>query len=160
MKHKLYSTDSIQAAFGFAITQTSHVEATVNRAKYPDIQYQSLIPVDTSAHPFAKTVTYFSSDQFGKAEWLNGNSNDIPLAGTEMQKHETSVSMAGIGYGWGYEEAHQAQMLGVNLSAEDAKAARRASEEMIDRVALYGDSAKGYGGLTNHADVCSPHARG
>lgn len=142
-----------QAALGFVTSQTSHIEREVNATVYPDIQYPFLIPVDTSAHPFAKSVTYYSSDKFGRADWINGNANDIPRAGTELAKHETSVHMAGIGYGYGYEEINQAQTLGINLQADDAMAARRAYEEMVERVALSGDTQKGFSGLINNASV-------
>lgn len=142
-----------QAALGFVTSQTSHIEREVNATVYPDIQYPFLIPVDTSAHPFAKSVTYYSSDKFGKAEWINGNAGDIPMAGSELAKSETAVHTAGIGYGYGYEEINQAQMLGVNLSNDGAMAARRAYEEMVDRVALTGDTRKGFSGLINNASV-------
>ena len=148
----------MQAALGFAESQTSHVEQEVNATVYPEIQYPALIPVDTSAHPFAKTVTYYSSDKFGQANWVNGNAGDIPMAGTELAQHETSVHMAGIGYGWGYEEINQAQMLNRNLQADDAIAARQAYEEMVDRVALKGDTGKGFKGLINHNEVTAASA--
>lgn len=142
-----------QAALGFVLSQTSHIETQVNETIYPDIQYPALIPVDTSAHPFAKSVTYFSSDKFGAADWINGNSDDIPLVGGERAKHETQVHMAAIGYSYGYEEINHAQMMGINLQAEDALAARRAYEEMVDRVALDGDTRKGFQGLKNNSGV-------
>ena len=44
-------------------------------------------------------------------------------------------------------------MLGYNLNGEDAMAARRAYEEMVDRVALYGDTDKGFNGLLNNPAV-------
>lgn len=147
-----------QAALGFVLSQTSHIETQVNETVYPDIQYQDLIPVDTSAHPFAQTVTYYSSDKFGEAKWINGNAGDIPLAGTELAKHETSVYTAGIGYGFGWEEIEQASMLGRNLRADDAMAARRAYEEMVDRVALLGDTEKNFEGLINNSAVTADSA--
>jgi hypothetical protein len=149
-KHAIFDA---QAAYGFVVSQTSYIEREVNQTVYPDIQYPALIPVDTSAHPFAKSVTYYSSDHWGAAGWINGNSDDIPLAGTERAKHETTVHMAGIGYSYGYEEINHAQMLGISLQADDAMAARRAYEEMVDRVALQGDAGKNFEGLTNHSDV-------
>lgn len=154
----MFTKDAMQAALGFAISQQSHIEAGVNATIYPDIQYPQLIPVDTSAHLFAKSITYFSSDKHGKADWINGNGDDIPMAGTELAKHETDVHMAGIGYGWGYEEINQAQMMGVNLLDNDAAAARRAYEEMVDRVAMTGDSAKGFQGLISHSGVTAASA--
>lgn len=150
MSHNFYDA---QAALGFVVSQTTHVEQQVNEIVYPDIQYPQLIPVDTSAHPFAQTVTYYSSDKFGAAKWINGNADDVPLAGTELTQHKTSVYTAAIGYGYGWEEVNHAMMLGHNLQADDAAAARRAYEEMVDRVALRGDAQKGFEGLINNSAV-------
>ena len=146
-------TFDAQAAFGFVTAQATHIEAEVNATVYPDIQYQDLIPVDTSAHPFAQTVTYYSSDIYGKAKWINGNSDDIPLAGTERAQHKTSVYTAGIGYGFGWEEVGVAMMMGVNLQNDDAMAARRAYEEHVDAVALSGSAEKGFSGFINYPGV-------
>lgn len=142
-----------QAALGFVTSQATHIEAAVNAAIYPDIQYQFLVPVDSSAHPFTQTVTYYSSDMFGKAGWINGNSDDIPMAGTERAQHKTSVYTAGIGYGFGWEEINVAMMMGVNLQSDDAAAARRAYEEMVDRVVMAGDAEKNFSGFLNYPGV-------
>lgn len=149
-----------QAALGFVLAQTSYIERQVNEIVYPDIQYPSLVPVDTSAPEWIKSVTYFSQDKFGAAQWLNGNSDDIPRAGTQRTKFETEVHMAGIGYGYGLEEINQASMLGYNLAAEDAMAARRAYEEFVERIALTGDTAKGMTGLINSTTVTAAASAG
>lgn len=146
-------TFDAQAALGFVTAQATHIEAAVNMMVYPDIQYPGLIPVDTSAHPFTQTVTYYSGDIFGAAKWINGNSDDIPLAGTERSKHQTAVHTAGIGYGFGWEEVGVAMMMGVNLQNDDAMAARRAYEEFVDGALLVGDTEKGYLGLMNYTGV-------
>ncbi len=151
-------TFDAQAALGFIISQTAHVEATVYQMRYADIQYPQLIPVDTTAHPFAKTVTYFSSDKVGAADWINANADDIPMADVEMTQFESAVFTAGIGYGYGWEEINQAQMLGINLAADKANSARRAAEEMVDRIALEGDDKKGFEGLFDHSAVTATGA--
>lgn len=142
-----------QAALGFLINQTSYIEQQVNEIVYPDIQYPELIPVDTSAGEFVKSVTYYSADKYGEANWINGNADDIPLAGTEMTQFQTPVYTAAIGYSFGWEEVNQAMLLGRNLQADDAAAARRAYEEMVDRVAILGDTRKGFQGLINNSSV-------
>jgi hypothetical protein len=146
-------TFDAQAAMGFVVSQTAHIEAAVYRRKYADIQYPSLVPVDTSAPPWIKTVTYYSMDRVGEAKWINPNADDFPMADFTMDKFETSVFAAGIGYGWGIEEIAQAQMLSVGLTSEKANAARRVSEEMVDRIVLEGDTVKGFEGLFNHSAV-------
>ena len=142
-----------QAALGFVASQTTYIERQVNQIVYGDIQYAELIPVDNSAPEWIKSVTYYSGDKFGKADWINGNSDDIPRAGSERSKLETSVFTAGIGYGYGLEEISQGQMLGIQLQADDAAAARRAYEEMVDNVALRGDARKGFQGLISNSAV-------
>lgn len=142
-----------QAALGFVTAQTTHVEREVNEARYPDIQYAALIPVDTSAHPFAQSVTYYSSDAAGKAGWINGNADDVPNVDTDRTAHNTSIQTAAIGYGYGWEEVGQAMMLGIPLTADKARSARRISEEFVDNLALRGDAAKGFKGLINSSDI-------
>lgn len=145
--------DAMQANLGFVISQTAHIETEVYKIKYPDLDYASLVPVDSSANPFAKSVTYFSMDQAGEAGWINGNGKDVPIVGTSMEKHETAVYSAGVGYSFGFEEVNQARMLGVSLESEMASAARRAYEQMVYSIAFTGDTTKGFTGLFNAAGV-------
>lgn len=150
---KSIQTIDAQAAVGFVLSQTSHIETAVNEVKRPEIQYPRLVPVDTSAGAFSKSVTYFSSDKFGEASWINGNADDVPLAGTEKSKFEVQIFTAAIGYGYGFEDIGLAQQLGQNLPNDDAMAARRAYEEFVDELALFGDATKGFEGLLNGAAV-------
>lgn len=133
--------------------QRRHIETEVNRAPLVEIQYPRLIPVDTSANPWVDTVEFSSVSGHGKAEWINGNADDIPRAGAKRELYRSSVYMAGIGYGYGYEEVEKARLYGTNLSTEDAFYARRAAEEMVERVALRGDATKNMEGLFDHSAV-------
>lgn len=142
-----------QSAMGFLTSQRAHIETAVNMEPLPDIQYKNLIPVDTTAGPFAKTVDYYSGQMHGQADWVNGNAGDINIAGVTQAKHTTSVYMAGIGYSYGYEELTVARSMGVNLPNGDAMAARRISEEFVDNVSMNGDASKGLQGLVSHTSV-------
>lgn len=145
----MHMNDAQQVAMSFLIRQASLIEPTVYAMRYQEIQYASLIPVDTSAPEWIQSVTYFSMDGVGKAEWFNGNAHDVPKVELTREKFETSVSMAAIGYGYTLEELGTAQLLGMNLSADKASLARRIAEEKIDAVAFVGDAAKGLQGLVN-----------
>src|SRR4051812_27049233 len=119
-----------QQALGFLIQQSTHIEAEVYRIKYPDIQYSQLIPIDSSANEWAKSITYFSMDRVGEADWFHHNATDMRLADVNRAKFETGILMAGIGYRYTLEELGHAQMIpGTNLTSERAGAARRAYEE-------------------------------
>jgi hypothetical protein len=151
---RMYSLDAQQAALTFLVQQTSYIEPEVYKQRYPDVQYPQLIPVDTSANEWAKSVTYFSMDQAGRASWFSHLAKDIPKADVSREKHETTIEMAAIGYGYSLEELGQAMMIpGLNLSADRATAARRAYEEFVDDVALRGSTEKNYQGLINNTSV-------
>jgi hypothetical protein len=141
--------DAQQVAMSFLIRQATLIEPTVYAIRYQDIQYPSLIPVDTSAPEWIQSVTYFSMDSVGQAQWFNGNAHDVPKVELTREKFETTVSMAAIGYGYNIEELGTAQLLGMNLSNDKASAARRIAEEKIDQVAFVGDISKGFSGLVN-----------
>jgi hypothetical protein len=147
-----FSRDAQQAAMGFVLSQTSRIETEVYEIQYPDIQYPSLIPVDTSGPEWIKSVTFFSMDKVGQAEFINGGSDSIPLADVSRAKHEEQVYMAGIGYGYSLEEINQAQFLSMNLTSDKASSARRAYEEFVDDLTLNGKSEIGFEGLFNHSN--------
>ncbi|RWE96460.1 major capsid family protein [Mesorhizobium sp.] len=141
--------DAQQVAMSFLIRQASLIEPTVYATRYQDIQYPTLVPVDTSAPEWIQSVTYFSMDAVGQAQWFNGNAHDIPKVEMTREKFETTVSMAAIGYGYNLEELGTAQLLGMNLSSDKAASARRVAEEKIENVAFIGDTGKGFTGLVN-----------
>lgn len=74
----MHMNDAQQVAMSFLIRQATLIEPTVYAMRYQEIQYASLIPVDTSAPEWIQSVTYFSMDGVGKAEWFNGNAHDVP----------------------------------------------------------------------------------
>jgi hypothetical protein len=141
-----------QAGLGFVVSQTAHIETQVYQVKFTQIQYPDLIPCDFSANPWAKTVAFYSSEQFGTAAWLS-DASDIPYGSDERAKFETSVWSAARGYRYSLEEVNQAAMLGQSLESDRAIGARRAYEEFVDALALTGDTKKGMKGLFNHASV-------
>ena len=148
----MWTNDMVQQALGFLIAQTSYIEPQVYRLKYPELFYAEIVPVDTAANEWAKSITFFSVGMVGQADWFNHLARDIPLADIERQKHEAGIEMAAIGYRYTLEELGQAQMLpNTNLTIERAASAKRASEEFIHNATLYGDTRKAFPGLVTHS---------
>lgn len=142
-----------QANLAFVVSQASHIESEVYKTKYPELNYAELIPVDYSASEFVPSVTYFSMDVAGSAKWTNGNAKDIPMVGASMNKTETPVATAAIGYGYGFEEIGYARQLGVSLSSDLAVAARRGYDQLVYDIAFDGDDDKGFEGLFAYTGV-------
>lgn len=142
-----------QSTLSFLRQQSTYIETRVYEHKYPSIQYPGLIPIDTSASEFASSVTYESADTYGQADFINGGSDDIPLVGTTLQQFETPIAEAAVGYDWTWVEIGRARLMGIDLPSNKAFAARRAYEEMIDRIALKGHAGKKFFGLFDHPSV-------
>lgn len=141
------------AALGFVLSQRTSLEAQVLAKPYPEIKYPRFIPIDTSAHPYAASVTFFTRDSVGKAKFINGSGDDIPFANTTTSKFEMAVMTAGIGAQWSLEQIGAAQMLGMNLATDEMDAARMAYERLVDDVAFTGDTGIGVEGLFNTTGI-------
>lgn len=148
----------MQAALGFVMSQRTSIETEVLKTPYPEITYAQQIPIDTSANPFAASVTHFAQDSVGAAKFVNGKGDDIPLVNLSRQKFEQGINMAGIGYSFSLEEIGVAQSLGQNLSGDGADAARMAYEQLVDTVAKVGDTDLGVEGFYNMTGITSAAA--
>jgi hypothetical protein len=152
MRLEIY--DNPQQALGFLLSQTAYIEQEAYRIQYPEIIYNQLIPIDSSAGEWSKSITYFSLDKVGQAQWLNSSATDLPYADINRQKFEQSIEMAGIGYTYTLEELGTAMMIpGLNLTAERAEAARFAYEMFMDNHAYRGSTVKNVTGLFNNPYV-------
>jgi hypothetical protein len=142
-----------QRSLSFLTQQLTYIEPQVYRIQYPDLPWAELVPVDTSAPEWIKSVTYFSTDAVGQAQWFAGQAHDVPLAEVLRDKGETQVRMAAIGYRYTTEELGTAQLMGMNLSTDKAAAARRAHFDFVNRVTFFGDTTVGQTGVVNSAAV-------
>jgi hypothetical protein len=151
--------DAAQQAFSFAVQTAQIIEPQVYEIQYPEVQYPNLLPVDTSGNEWAKSIGFYVTDKVGQAAWFNHLAADVPFADITRAKYEVGVEMAAAGYYWTMEEIGQQMMIpNLNLMTARASAARRASEEMIDRIAFFGDTVKNWTGVTNDANVTITNA--
>lgn len=146
------------AALGFVLSQRTSLESEVLKKPYPEFKYSRMIPIDTSANPYAASVTFFTRDSVGKAKFINASGDDIPYANTTMSKFEQSIMTAGIGAQWSLEEIGAAAQLGISLSTDELDAARMAYERLVDDVAFTGDTTIGVEGLFNTTGITSTAA--
>jgi hypothetical protein len=156
----MYSRDAQQIAYNFVVNQTTMIETQVVKIQYPDVQYPDLVPVDTMAgNEWVKSITYFSADMMGRAEWFHHTALDVPLAELTRDKFERGIEMAAIGYRWTIEEVATAiNTPGLNLTADKASACRRAYEEFVDNTALRGSVPKNMEGLMNSTQIVATTA--
>jgi hypothetical protein len=160
MNFNVYTRDAQQVAYNFVGNQTSVIEAQIVKIQYPDVQYPDLVPVDTATgNEWVKSITYYSQDMVGRADWFHHTALDVPLAELSREKFERGMEMAAIGYRYTLEEIANAMSTpGLNLTADKATACRRAYEEFVDNIALRGSIPKNMQGLMNSSAVVATTA--
>lgn len=149
---------SPEAAMSFLITQRTYIEPQVYEIKYPDVTYQDMMPVDTSAPDWVPIVAVATVDARGELEFLGPNSNDINRADVGYKFGTHPVQTAALGYGYSLEEINQARLMNMNLSADKAAAAMRIAEQGLNKLAYLGKSSAGYQGLFNHSSITATAA--
>lgn len=157
-QNTLKTADAMQSNVGFVESQTAHVETGVYAHRFPQIRYPGLIPIDYSAPEWIHTVDYYSMDVAGAAGWTADRARDLNLVATEYGKASSVVHMADIGYDYGLQEVETARLVGMNLTADKAMAARLIYERFIDNLVFTGDVEKGWNGLFNASSVTAANA--
>jgi len=160
MNYHMFQRDAQQLAYNFVVNQTTAIESQVIRIQYPEVQYPDLVPVDTATgNEWVKSITYYSADMVGRADWFHHTALDVPLAELSREKFERGMEMAAIGYRYTLEEVANAMNTpGLNLTADKAAACRRAYEEFVDNLALRGSVPKNMQGLINSSLVTATTA--
>jgi hypothetical protein len=155
---RMFNQDA-QSALSFMTQQAAYIEPEVYRIAYPEIQYPTLVPVDTTGNEWMKAITFFSLDMVGQANWFNHMADDVPFADVVRNQYQAQIEMAAVGYYYTLEEVAQAQSIpNFNMTTERAAAARRAYEEFMERITFFGDVSKGWTGLTNDTNVTAGNA--
>lgn len=145
--------DDPALAFSFARQQSHVLNAQIYEIEYPEMDYGSLVSVNTSMPEWASGMDTLIGDIVGQAEWQSGFAKDIPLADTVMDMVSVTFDMYAVGYQWNIEELGKAQYQGFPLTARRAEAARRASEMFVWNNVLSGSDAKGWTGLINSSYI-------
>lgn len=138
---------------GFVLSQVAHIERKVYKHRYPSIRYPQLVPVDTSAWPWAPTITHFSTNFTGKARPVAARGDDFPIVKRQHFKHDVSVEMDGIAFEYSMEEVEQARMLNIPLQSEYAMECRFLAERRIDEYVVDGFDDYGWDSLFKSSKV-------
>lgn len=133
--------------------QTARIKEVAMDTEFAHINYSRLVPVTTEGSPWDTAVAFVSYTGVGKAEFISGNADDVPLADVMLGGKVAPIHMSAIGYAYGYDEINKARQLGSDLTAKKAIAARLAFEEHMQDVAFIGSVEKGLKGLFNQANA-------
>lgn len=122
----------------------------VKRAKLNALE---IFPVSTATPEGATTITYRQYDSVGAAKIIANYANDLPRADVTGKEFISPIRGIGIAYGYNMQEIRSAQFAGMPLSEKKMRAAQRAHEELINRLAWAGDVENGLPGFMTNTNV-------
>ena len=137
----------------FLERQLEYIRPQVFETQYADIKYPTILPVTSEAGPGAQTFTYRIMDSTGEFRLIADAADDLPRA--DISQVEKSINIRSIGGSFGYtvQELRAAQMANIALEQRRAAAVRRAYEEKVESIALFGESSVSLAGFFNNATV-------
>ena len=137
----------------FLERQLEFIRPQVFEVTYADIKYPTLLPVTSEAGPGAQTFTFRIMDSTGEFKLIADAADDLPRA--DISQVEKSINIRSFGGSFGYtvQELRAAQMANIALEQRRASAVRRAYEEKVEAVAMFGESSVGLAGFFNNSTV-------
>jgi hypothetical protein len=137
----------------FLQRQLEYIRPQVFETVYADIKYPTILPVTSEAGPGAQTFTYRIMDSTGEFRLLADSADDLPRSDVSQVEKSINIRSFGGSFGYSVQELRAAQMANVALEQRRAAAVRRAYEEKVESVAMFGEASVSLTGFFNNATV-------
>lgn len=151
MTKESFRLDAGESAF--FTRQLESIKTRTYDVKHSVLKATTLLPVSTEANSGATSITYRSYDAVGVAKIVADYAHDFPRVDVYGTEKSVKVKSLGAMYGYSIKEIRSAQMAGVPLDQRRANAARRAIDELVDKLAWVGDAAAGINGFVNYPGI-------
>lgn len=146
------SFDSV-GAMSFMIGQLTALSARIYEARYPDIFYHEIVPVNTEYPEWSTEVSYRSFDGTTMAKFIGSSADDLPTVALSASITTIPVGLGGISAEWSLDELMKSQALQYPVDSKKLEKAYRGYQEHAQRVALFGDDTLGMKGLLNYPNI-------
>lgn len=148
-----HKVSTIDDGLAFYVSQLAAFEPRWYETKYPSVDFQELVPVNTSTPEWADEVAWRMYDGVTMGKFVGANADDLPRVAASAKMFKAPIGYAGNAFEYSLDELRKAAHLGLPLDDSMARLARRGAEEHIQRVVYFGDSDRGMTGLFNNANV-------
>lgn len=137
----------------FLERQLEFIRPQIFEVAYADIKYATILPVTSEAGQGAQTFTFRIMDSTGEFKLLADAADDLPRSDVSQVEKSINIRSFGGSFGYTVQELRAAQMANIALEQRRAQAVRRAYEEKVEAVALFGEASVGLAGFFNNATV-------
>ena len=138
----------------FLSRELETILSRVLEVQYADLKYAQILPVSTEVAESSESYTYRVFDAQGKMQVIQDKASDLPRA--DILRKEVTLPVRSLGGSFAYtvsEVRAAAAVPGMNLEARRAAALRRASEEAVNEIALFGNAPSGMKGFLNSDQI-------
>lgn len=144
---------TIDQGMGFYISQLANLEAKIYEAKYTNINFQEMVPVNTSIPEWADSWDYISYDAVTLGKFIGSSADDLPSVQASANKTSVPIGYAGNSFDYSLDELRKTQQMRMPIDTIKGRAAFRGSQEHSQRVAYFGDDARNMTGLFNNPNL-------
>ena len=137
----------------FFLRELESVKSKTYDTKYKNLKATMLIPVDTSGDSGAMEITVQRFTKVGIAKIISDYASDAPRVDIYGKEESHKVYIVGDSYGWSKDEVRRSMMAGKSLDQRKANAAKRASDEKINKIAWLGDAAHNIDGFLDYPGI-------
>ncbi len=138
----------------FLSRELETILSRVLEVQYADLKYAQILPVSTEVAESSESYTYRVFDAQGKMQVIQDKASDLPRA--DILRKEVTLPVRSLGGSFAYsvqEVRAAAAVPGMNLETRRAAALRRASEEAVNEIALFGNTPSGMKGFLNSDQI-------
>lgn len=133
--------------------QLEYVKARTYDIKYKDLKATLFIPVSSEAPSGATEITYRQYTKYGLAKIIADYAHDFPRVELLGEEFSVKIKDLGASYDYNIKEIRKAMLAGVDITSKKAAIARRAIEELINKLAWFGDTTHNVQGLLNYPGI-------
>lgn len=139
----------------FAYQDLTNIQRSVYEVRYPQYNILNVIPVTQDAQPYDMFYQWELQDYTGSAKIISDFADDLPTVDTVAAINVKPIQTLGDCYYWSHLEWEAANAPNNRRPLRDSKAiaARRAIDQLMNQLALYGDEAYNMTGLVNDPSI-------
>ncbi len=139
----------------FFARELEHIKSITYDVKFPRLKFAEgdLIPMSFEGGEGARSITYETFDMLGVAKIISDYASDLPRADTKGKETTVPVRDLGASFAWNVREIKAARRTGKPLQARKSDSARRAIFQLLDQLAVFGDSDSGLLGILTHPNI-------
>lgn len=137
----------------FFTRELAHIKAQAYEVKHALLKAVDLIPVSTEAPSGSDTIIAQYYDGVGVAKIVADFANDFPRVDVFGKEKIIKVRSLGDAYGYSIKEIRRSQKAGNRLETRRALTARRAIDELVNKLAWLGDADYNIQGFINYPGI-------